>query len=167
MPFGATPRTHSMTLLPCPEDLIFLREVTDDMTRKGLIKLADSSYSAPVMVVQQPFHESQPRRVVIDYREINGFTKPVVFHMPHLDDLINQLGQGYSYFSITDFKSAYWQIPLKQEDQHKCAFSTPFGTFIPLRMMFGLSNAPATFQQIANKIVDSVTNKLTEEGIES
>jgi len=149
-----------------PEDCDFLKSQVDNMLSQGLIKRADSPYSAPVMVVRQPFRESQPRRLVIDYRMLNSFTISVSFAMPHLDDLINKLGQGYSFYSITDFKSAYWQIPLREEDQLKCAFTTPQGTFVPTRMMFGLSNAPATFQNLANKVADKVNSRIQEEGID-
>src|SRR5882724_3061299 len=93
-----------------PEDCDFLKKTIDNMLSLGLIRRADSPYSAPVIVVRQPFHESQPRRMVIDYRMLNGLTISVSFAMPHLDDLINKLGQGYNFYSITDFKSAYWQI---------------------------------------------------------
>src|SRR5882724_11640862 len=48
-----------------PEDCDFLKSQVDTMLSQGLIKRADSPYSAPVMVVRQPFRESQPRRLVI------------------------------------------------------------------------------------------------------
>jgi len=63
-----------------PGDSDFLKESTDLMQEQGLIKLAESSYSAPVIVVHTPFRLSQPRRLVIDYRALNAITLSIAFH---------------------------------------------------------------------------------------
>ncbi|GJU10691.1 reverse transcriptase domain-containing protein [Tanacetum coccineum] len=43
--------------------------------------------------------------------------------------------------------SGYFPIPLALEDQEKTTFTCPYGTFSYRRMLFGLCNAPATFQR--------------------
>ena len=42
--------------------------------------------------------------------------------------------------------TAYNQIQIKPEDQHKTAFICPWGTFAYRKMPFGLKNTGATFQ---------------------
>jgi hypothetical protein len=42
----------------------------------------------------------------------------------------------------------YNQVLLKREDQLKTTFTTPWGTFMYLRMAFGLMNASSTFQRV-------------------
>jgi hypothetical protein len=48
---------------------------------------------------------------------------------------------------MLDGFSGYNQVLLKREDQIKTAFTTPWGTFMYLRMLFGLMNTGATFQR--------------------
>ncbi|GKB63397.1 reverse transcriptase domain-containing protein, partial [Tanacetum coccineum] len=48
---------------------------------------------------------------------------------------------------MTDGFSGYFPIPLALEDQEKTTFTCPYGTFSYRRMLFGLCNAPATFQR--------------------
>ena len=42
--------------------------------------------------------------------------------------------------------SGYKQIKVLPEDQEKTYFTTPYGTFMYAKMLFGLMNAGATFQ---------------------
>jgi hypothetical protein len=46
-----------------------------------------------------------------------------------------------------DCYSGYYQITLKEEDQSKTSFITPFGAYCYKTMLFGLKNAGATYQR--------------------
>ncbi|RDX98633.1 Retrovirus-related Pol polyprotein from transposon 17.6, partial [Mucuna pruriens] len=46
----------------------------------------------------------------------------------------------------------YMQIHIAPEDQHKTTFTCPFGTFVYIRMPFGLCNASSTFQRCMTSI---------------
>ncbi|KAH9328504.1 hypothetical protein KI387_000612, partial [Taxus chinensis] len=54
---------------------------------------------------------------------------------------------GSEMLSMLDGFSGYNQVEVTTEDQHKTAFTTPWGTFAYRRMPFGLINAGATFQR--------------------
>jgi len=54
---------------------------------------------------------------------------------------------GSSKISLLDGFSGYNQILVQPEDQTKTAFTTPWGTFMYLKIPFGLMNVGATFQR--------------------
>ena len=54
---------------------------------------------------------------------------------------------GHEYYCFLDGYLGYKQIPIALEDQEKTTFTYPFGTFADRRMLFGLCNAPETFQR--------------------
>ena len=54
---------------------------------------------------------------------------------------------GHPHFCFLDGYSGYNQIAIALEDQEKTTFTCPYGTFAFRRMLFGLCNAPTTFQR--------------------
>ena len=58
------------------------------------------------------------------------------------------LGSKYVFPKLA-LRSGYWQAEIKEKDKHKTAFPLgPLGFHECNRMAFGLTNAPATFQQL-------------------
>jgi hypothetical protein len=51
-----------------------------------------------------------------------------------------------TFSAFVDYYSGYHQISIKQEDQEKTVFITPFGAYCYMTMSFGLKNAGATYQ---------------------
>jgi hypothetical protein len=52
----------------------------------------------------------------------------------------------------------YNNIHIKQDDQWKAAFITPYGLYIPKVMPFGLQNALATFQRCMHNTFWDILN---------
>ena len=60
--------------------------------------------------------------MVIDYsRTINKYTPLDAYPIPRIHDLVHDLAK-YKVFSKLDLKSAYYQVPLREEEKLFTAF---------------------------------------------
>ncbi|XP_064477004.1 uncharacterized protein LOC135390930 [Ornithodoros turicata] len=128
----------------------FIEKEINDWLHRGIIRHSTSSYASPVIVVDQPHHDSTPKRLCIDYRFLNAKTVQRAYPMPRIDSILRKTS-GAQFFSKLDIKKAFLNVPIKETDIHKAAFVTESGHYEPLRMPFGLTTAPATMQNIMNE----------------
>lgn len=82
--------------------------------------------------------------------KLNAVTIPDIYPLPSIDDLLHD-AKPTPFMSALDLKAGYWQVPVREEDQEKTAFISPFGIYKFTRMPFGLRNAPATFQRLIDR----------------
>ena len=59
-------------------------------------------------------------------------------------------------FTTLDFRSGYWQLSVNPVDREKTAFVTPNGSWEFLRIPFGLSGAPASFDRAMQIIMSGL-----------
>lgn len=126
-----------------PSQLAELKEHIEDLLRKGIIKESCSSYGQPIVLCRR---KNGALRMCVDNRQLNLRTRMECTVLPRYEEALDALA-GSKIYSHLDLASAYNQIPLHEDDQHKSAFTTPFGLFEYTRMNFGLKSAPATFQK--------------------
>jgi hypothetical protein len=70
--------------------------------------------------------------------------------------------RGCDLLCFLDCYSGYHQIAIKDEDQEKTAFITPFGAYCYTTMSFGLKNAGATYQRAIQACFKRQLNKNVE-----
>jgi hypothetical protein len=76
---------------------------------------------------------------------------------------ILELLTGNELFLKFDIRWGYKNIHISEEDQHKAAFKTTFGTYIPQIMYFGLTNAPPHFQRVLQHDFADILQKYPKE----
>lgn len=130
------------------------------MLAQGIIKPSTSPWSSPLWVVPKKIDASGQKkwRIVIDYRNLNEKTIGDAYPLPHIEDILDQLGHAH-YFTTLDLASGFHQIPMHPDDAQKTAFSTPEGHFEFTRMPFGLKNALAVFQRMIHSVLTRLSNK--------
>ena len=100
-------------------DKKFIESTVENLLSNEIIKPSSSPWRSQVLVPSEGNHK---RRMVIDYSQtINRFTLLNAYPLPCIYDIANDLTK-YKIFSAFDLKSAYHQIPIKEEDQKYTAF---------------------------------------------
>ena len=124
----------------------------NDMLDRGLIQPSNSPWSSPIVLAPK---KDGDYRFCVDFRRVNSVTKKDAQPMPRIDDILDQLG-GARYFSTLDLASGYWQVPLREEDREKTAFSVGVDHYEFTVMPFGLTNASATFQRMMGNVLKGI-----------
>ncbi|KAL0561646.1 hypothetical protein IC582_002086 [Cucumis melo] len=131
-----------------PAELKELKVQLQELLDKGFIRPSVSSCGAPVLFVKK---KDGSMRLCIDYRELNKVTVKNRYPLPRIDDLFDQL-QGATVLSKIDLRSGYHQLRIKDGDVSKTAFHSRYGHYEFIVMSFGLTNAPAVFMDLMNRV---------------
>ncbi|KAL0556139.1 hypothetical protein IC582_004649 [Cucumis melo] len=113
-----------------------------------ILRPSVSPWGASVLFVKK---KDGSMRLCIDYRELNKVTIKNRYPLPRIDDLFDQL-QGATVFSKIDLRPGYHQLRIRDSDIPKMAFRLRYGHYGFIMMSFGLTNAPAVFMDLMNRV---------------
>ena len=100
-------------------------------------------------------------RMCVDYTDLNKHCPKDPFGLPRIDEVVDSTA-GCELLSFLDCYSGYHQISLKEEDQAKTSFITPFGAYCYTTMSFGLKNAGVTYQRAIQTCLDQQIGRNVE-----
>ncbi|GKB21459.1 hypothetical protein Tco_0855382, partial [Tanacetum coccineum] len=138
-----------------PSEMKELSVQLQELLEKGFIHPSLSPWGAPVLFVKK---KDGSFRMCIDYRELNKLTIKNRYPLPRIDDLFDQL-QGSSVYSKIDLQLGYHQLRIKEEDIPTTAFRTRYGHFEFQVKPFGLTNVPAVFMDLMNRVCKPYLDK--------
>ena len=127
-----------------------VREHLKLLLTTGVIRESESPWASPVVLVRK---KTGALRFCVDYRLLNQKTVRDAYALPRIEECFDYLS-GAKYFSCLDLRSGYYQVDIEEEDKPKTAFTVGHLGFYEFnKMPFGLSNSPATFQRLMEKVI--------------
>ena len=127
-----------------------VREHLKEMLACGVVRESSSPWASNVVLVRK---KDGTLRFCLDFRRLNKRTIRDAYALPRIEDTLDALN-GSCWFSTLDLKSGYWQVEMDERDKSKTAFTVgPLGFYECNRLPFGLTNSPATFQRLMQKIM--------------
>ena len=134
-----------------PDDR-FTKEETARMLREGIIEPSVSPWRAQVLVMSNDNHK---KRMVVDYSNtINKYTDLDAYPIPNISKMIEDIAR-YKIFTTLDLKSAYHQIPIRNEDRKYTAFKVGGKLYQFTRVPFGVTNGVSAFQRSIDNIIEN------------
>jgi hypothetical protein len=130
------------------KDLAELKKKIEELLSKRFIRPSSSPWGAPTLFVNK---KDGSRRLCIDYRSLNEVTIKNKYPLLRIEDLFDQM-RGAKVFSKIDLRSGYHQLKIRVEDIPKTTFTSRYGLYEFTVMSFGLTNAPAYFMCLMNKV---------------
>nr|GEZ41479.1 retrovirus-related Pol polyprotein from transposon 17.6 [Tanacetum cinerariifolium] len=138
-----------------PSEMKELPDQLQELSKKGFIRPSSSPWGAPILFVKK---KDGSFRMCIDYRELNKLTVKNRYPLLRIDDLFDQL-QGSSIYLKIDLRLGYYQLRVREEDIPKTAFRTRYSHYKFQVMSFGLTNAPAIFMDLMNRVCKPYLDK--------
>ena len=122
-----------------------VREHIQEMLDGGTICPSQSPWCNAVVLVRK---KDGGLQFCIDFRWLNSRTKKDAYPLPRMQETMESM-VGARFFSTMDLKSGFWQVKMAKDSQQYTAFTVgSMGVYEFLRMLYGLCNAPATFQRL-------------------
>lgn len=147
---GAEPKFFK----PRPVPFALKEKVGEEIRRlegEGIIEPVEySDWAAPVVPIKKPDGKI---RLCGDYKvTVNPVLDVKEYPIPRPEELIASLNGGKK-FSKLDLRNAYQQVEVEEGSREYLTINTQLGLYRYTRLPFGVSSAPAIFQECMDKIL--------------
>ena len=132
-----------------PKQIAVEKACIEEMISLGVLVPSKSEWACRPSFAPKP---DGSIRFCVNFRRLNVHDILDSYPLPRAPDLINHLTKC-KFFTKLDAANGYWQIRIHPDDTKYTAVITHLGLFEHVRMPFGLSNAPATYQRLMDKIL--------------
>lgn len=119
------------------------KEVRKRFDAKIIVSLRFSKWITNLVPIRK---KSEEIRLCVDFRNLNRVLLKHNYSLPKMDHILQKVMRLQRMYMLDGF-SGYNQIPIHPDDQEKTTFTTPWGTFMYVKMPFGLRNVGATFHR--------------------
>ena len=172
IPTGDSPPITQRPYTLALKHVQWVQEEIEILERAGIIAKSVSPWASPIVIVPKKTAPGEPprRRMCVDYRMLNQLLPKVdkahskakgvltLVPLPKIDEIYAKL-EGSTIYSTFDMRSGYYHLELSQESQPKSPFvigGPKGGKWEFKRCPFGLTQAPAYFQMLVNKVLEGL-----------
>ena len=136
-------KEHFLRILPPQLDEV--REYLKLMLDAGVIWPSNSPWCNAVVLVRK---KDGSLCFCIEFRKLNSLTVKDSHPLPRICETLESLA-GAAHFLTFDMNSGFWQVLMDEESNQYTAFTLgSMGLYECESMLFGLCNAPPTFQRL-------------------
>ncbi len=126
-----------------------LKTYIETYLKTDFIWRSKSPAGAPIHFNKKP---DGSLHLYVDYQGLKNLTIKNQYPLPLIDEYLDWWDRA-TQFTRLDLTSAYHRMRIREGVEWKTAFCTRYGHFEYQVMLFGLFNAPASFQGYINKIL--------------
>jgi hypothetical protein len=130
------------------EELDDLMKQLKKLLEQGFVRTSASPWGSSILFVEK---KDDTKRTCIDYHTLNSIRSRTNTPLPRIEDLLDRLKKA-KFFSNIDLRSGYHQMKIREQDIPKTAFTTWYGLYEFVVVSFGLTNTPAYFMNLMNKV---------------
>ena len=115
-----------------------------------IIEPSVSDWCSPAFLVNK---KGGSKRLVVNYKALNSVMKKNSAPIPRIDECLKIL-QESRFVSTLDLQQGFYQMKMSEDSKHYTAFCLPPSHFYQFkRLPFGLTNSPAVFQAMIQKVL--------------
>ena len=172
IPTGNSPPINQRLNTLALKHVQWVQEEIEILEKAEIIAKSVSPWASPIVIVPKKTAPGEPPRrcMCVDYRMLNQLLPKVdkvhskakgvltLVPLPKIDEIYAKL-EGSTIYSMLDMRSGYYHLELSPEIQPKSAFviGGPKGGKWEFKgCPFGLTQAPAYFQMLVNKVLEGL-----------